>query len=276
LFNLNVKMFDLKGNEHSTIDLPEIFNFPYRPEVIKKVYVNMDSHHYQKQGRYPAAGEIVSAESRNTGLGIARLARAKGEGFSRAGQAAGVAGVRKGRLAHPPESWKITYKKINRKEKMMALYSSISSTAISELVKERGHIVNGIKSFPLIVTDEIENILKTKDLHAVLQSLGIEEDLDRVLHSIKRRSGKSKRRGRSNRIGKSIIIVTGKSDAQILKLDNSIPGVSVKYVKDLSVLDLAPGSKPIRLALFTESSINYLREIKIPKQMLMNRLDQDE
>jgi large subunit ribosomal protein L4e len=61
-----------------------------------------------------------------------------------------------------------------------------------------------------------------------------------------------------------------------LKLDNSIPGVSVKYVKDLSVLDLAPGSKPIRLALFTESSINYLREIKIPKQMLMNRLDQDE
>ncbi|MGN6349772.1 MAG: 50S ribosomal protein L4 [Candidatus Nitrosocosmicus sp.] len=205
-----------------------------------------------------------------------RLARAKGEGFSRAGQAAGVAGVRKGRLAHPPESWKVTYKKINSKEKMIALYSSISSTAISELVKERGHIVNGIKSFPLIVTDEIENILKTKDLHAVLKSLGIEEDLDRVLNSIKRRSGKSKRRGRSNRIGKSILIVTGKSDSQILKLDNSIPGVSVKYVKDLSVLDLAPGSKPIRLALFSESSINYLREIKIPKQMLINRLGQDE
>ena len=70
----------------------------------------------------------MSAESRNTGLGIARLARAKGEGFSRAGQAAGVAGVRKGRLAHPPESWKVTYKKLNKKENNIALLSAISST----------------------------------------------------------------------------------------------------------------------------------------------------
>ena len=61
--------------------LPPVFNFPYRPEVIKKVYVNLDSHHYQKQGRYPAAGEIVSAESRNTGLGIARLAESKRRRF---------------------------------------------------------------------------------------------------------------------------------------------------------------------------------------------------
>ena len=51
-----------------------------------KVYINLLSHKYQRQGRYPAAGEIVSAESRNTGLGIARLARARGEGFQRAGQ----------------------------------------------------------------------------------------------------------------------------------------------------------------------------------------------
>lgn len=271
MFNLNAKIFDLEGNEQSIIELPPVFNFPYRPEVIKKVYVNMDSHHYQKQGRYPAAGEIVSAESRNTGLGIARLARAKGEGFSRAGQAAGVAGVRKGRLAHPPESWKITYKKINKKEKMIALYSSISSTAISELVKKRGHIVDDVKSFPLVVTNEIENISKTKELSQVLKSLGIEGDLDRVLNSIKKRSGKSKRRGRSNRIGKSIIVVIGTPNSPILNLNDSLPGVSIKYVKDLSVLDLSPGSKPIRLAVFSNNSINYLNELKIPENMLMNR-----
>ncbi|MBA3283973.1 MAG: 50S ribosomal protein L4, partial [Nitrosopumilus sp.] len=82
---MNTKLYDLEGKEVSDIELPPVFNFPYRPEVIQKVYVNLDSHHYQRQGRYPAAGEIVSAESRNTGLGIARLARAKGEGFSRAG-----------------------------------------------------------------------------------------------------------------------------------------------------------------------------------------------
>jgi len=268
---MNTSIFDLKGNEHSKIDLPEIFNFPYRPEIIKKVYVNMDSHHYQKQGRYPAAGEIVSAESRNTGLGIARLARAKGEGFSRAGQAAGVAGVRKGRLTHPPESWKVIYKKINKKEKLFALYSSISSTAIGELAKKRGHVVDNIKSFPLIVTNEIENIQKTKELFQVLKSLGIEDDLIRVENSIKKRSGKSKRRGRSNRIGKSAIIIVGNPDSPLLNLNDSLPGINIKFVKDLSVLDFAPGCKPTRLAIFSNGAIDKLNEIKIPSNILLNK-----
>jgi large subunit ribosomal protein L4e len=268
---MNTKVFDLQGAELSTIELPPVFNFPYRPEVIKKVYVNLDSHHYQKQGRYPAAGEIVSAESRNTGLGIARLARAKGEGFSRAGQAAGVAGVRKGRLAHPPESWKVIYKKINKKEKMIALYSSISSTAIGDLAKKRGHIIDNVKSFPLVVINELENIQKTKELYQVLKALGIKEDLNRVEQSIKKRTGKSRRRGRSNRIGKSAIIVVGKNDSQLLNLNDSIPGITIKYVKNLSVLDFAPGSKPIRLAIFTQGAIDILNELHLPSNMLLEK-----
>ena len=261
---MSTKVFDLQGNELPTIELPPIFKFPYRPEVIKRVYVNLDSHHYQKQGRYPAAGEIVSAESRN-----ARLARAKGEGFSRAGQAAGVAGVRKGRLAHPPESWKVIHKKINKKEKMIALYSSISSTAIGDLAKKRGHIIENIKSFPLVVTNELENIQKTKELYQVLKALGIEDDLSRVENSIKKRTGKSRRRGRSNRIGKSAIIVVGKNDSQLLKLNDSLPGITIKFVKNLSVLDFAPGSKPIRLAIFSQNAIDILNEIKIPSTMML-------
>ena len=94
----------LDGSTESTMPMPQVFQTPFRPEVIHRVYVNLLSHRFQRQGRYPAAGELVSAESRNTGLGIARLARIRGQGFSRAGQAAGVAGVRAGRVAHPPES----------------------------------------------------------------------------------------------------------------------------------------------------------------------------
>ncbi|MRN68868.1 MAG: 50S ribosomal protein L4, partial [Nitrosopumilales archaeon] len=108
--SLNVGVLGLDGRKTDTTLLPAVFNSAYRPDVIHKVYVNLLSHGYQRQGRYPAAGEIVSAESRNTGLGMARIARARGEGFPRAGQAAGVAGVRHGRVAHPPESWKKIYK----------------------------------------------------------------------------------------------------------------------------------------------------------------------
>ena len=81
------KVMDIDGKEIDDLVLPPIFDTPYRPDIIKKVYVNLKSLSYQPQGRYPAAGEMVSAESRNTGLGIARIARARGEGFPRAGQA---------------------------------------------------------------------------------------------------------------------------------------------------------------------------------------------
>src|SRR3954452_21099429 len=174
---MNAKVYDLEGRETSNVDLPPVFNFPYRPEVIKKVYVNLDSHHYQRQGRYPAAGEIVSAESRNTGLGIARLARARGEGFQRAGQAAGVSGVRHGRVAHPPESWKNIYKKINKKEKQLGICSAIAATSRKDLIIKRGHKIGGLLDFPIVVSNEIESISKTKQLQTTLIALGLKEDL---------------------------------------------------------------------------------------------------
>src|SRR5918997_3172809 len=177
---MKTKLFDLKGIQTGEIDLPPLFNFPYRPEIIKKAFVNLYSHRFQKQGRYPAAGEIVSAESRNTGLGIARLARARGEGFPRAGQAAGVAGVRHGRVAHPPESWKNIYKKINKKEKLLALCSAIAATANADLIRKRGHRFSNNIQLPIIVSNEIESVIKSKDLEKVLIKIGLEDDLKRT------------------------------------------------------------------------------------------------
>ena len=99
---MKVTLKDLRGKEIESLELPSVFNTPYRPEIIKKVYVNVLSNKFQPQGRYPAAGEMVSAESRNTGLGIARIARVRGEGFQRAGQAAGVASVRGWKVSSSP------------------------------------------------------------------------------------------------------------------------------------------------------------------------------
>src|SRR5918912_1072027 len=174
------KLLDLKGIEIRDITLPAIFDTPFRPDIIRKVYANLSSSRYQSQGRYSAAGEIVSAESRNTGLGIARIARAKGEGFPRAGEAAGVAGIRQGRVAHPPESWKNIYKKVNNKEKQLALCSAIAATARKDLVERRGHKVSNISSFPIIVSDAIEDLSKTKDLLNVLRAIGMNDELKRL------------------------------------------------------------------------------------------------
>src|SRR5919202_1705262 len=155
---MKAKVLSLDGRDAGEIELPAVFDTPYRPEVIHKVYVNVLSHTYQRQGRYPAAGELVSAESRNTGLGIARLARIRGQGFSRAGQAAGVAGIRAGRAAHPPESWKVIYKKINKKERRLGLFSAIAATAQKDLIIGRGHRVEGIPDFPIVSSNNLESI----------------------------------------------------------------------------------------------------------------------
>jgi large subunit ribosomal protein L4e len=258
-------VMSIDGKIHDNIQLPKVFDTPFRPEVIHKVYVNLLSHTFQKQGRYPTAGELVSAESRNTGLGIARLARIRGEGFSRAGQAAGVAGVRHGRVAHPPESWKRIYKKINKKEKRLGLYSAIAATAHRDLIEARGHHVKNISSFPIIISNDIESISKTQNLQKILTALGLGEDLMRSKRSTKR-SGAEKtgaRRKKSSGISALVIVRNGST---VMRLSNSIPGVDIRSVESLSILDLTPGSKPIRLTVFSQGALQYLDRLKIPIQ----------
>lgn len=233
------------GKAEGTVQLPHVFETPYRPDVIRRAYVNLLSHKFQEQGRYPAAGEMVSAESRNTGLGIARLARIRGQGFSRAGQAAGVAGVRAGRIAHPPESWKDIYKKINKKERQLALSSAIAATSHKDIIVSRGHRVEGISDFPIIASDSIESITKSRDLVQALLAFGLAEDLSR--------SGASKAKGTS-----ALVVV--RRGSNVCRLANSIPGIDVKDVESLSVLDLAPGAKPIRLTVFSKGSLEHLEK----------------
>jgi large subunit ribosomal protein L4e len=253
-----INILETDGSNRSTITLPAVFETPYRPEVIQKVYNNLNSYTFQRQGRYPAAGQMVSAESRNTGLGIARIARARGEGFPRAGQAAGVASVRHGRLAHPPVSWKNIYKKVNKKEKLLALCSAIAATTNSELIKRRGHKIKDEIQLPIVVSNEIESVVKSKDLEKILFNLGLEEDLKRTFI---RRNKSYHKNSINRRSALSVLILVG-NDEKIGRLSNSLPGITVKSVKSVSVLDLAPGSKPVRLTIYSENAIKELTNLK--------------
>jgi large subunit ribosomal protein L4e len=158
---------------------------------------------------------------------------------------------------------------MNKKERILALYSAISCTSNGELITKRGHLIDGVNSFPIVVTNDVEKISKTKTLLELLKVLGLGKDLERVDQAVKKRSGKAKRRGRPARVGKSALIVVGNDECDLLKLDNSLPGVTVKRVKDLSILDLAPGAKPVRLTLFSKNSLDALENIKIPIHKLM-------
>lgn len=252
---MKAKVLDLDRSDVGSIDLPQVFLTPYHPAVIHKTYVSLLSHSFQAQGRYPLAGEIVSAESRNTGLGIARIARARGQGFPRAGQAAGVAGVRHGRVAHPPISFRKIYKKINKKEKILALCSAIAATSRRDLVKRRGHQLQDSLELPLIVSNKIESLDKASDFSTTLINLGLEGDLKRAKSKGHTVRGTSRRHGRSS--GVSVLLVVSKN-SNIMKLSRSLAGVDVKAVDSLNVMDLMPGSKPIRLTVYSQNAIDEL------------------
>jgi large subunit ribosomal protein L4e len=264
---LRAPVYSLEGKQVDDVELPKVFSTPFRPDVIHKAYVNLQTHLFQLQGRDPLAGERTSAMSRNTGLGIARMARVKGSGFPRSGQAAGVGGVVKGRLAHHPTSEKVIVKRLNKQEKKLALCSAIAATASKELVAVRGHRIEKV-NLPLIVSADIDKVSKAKDLRNVLDALNLSDDLVRVKNGWKRRSGRSRMRGRVERAGRSVLIVVGK-DEGVGKAAGSILGIDVTSVKNLSVLHLVPGSHPVRLTLWSKSAIEQLQPLSNPTIELM-------
>ena len=195
------------GTKDAVIELPLIFSTPFRRELIHKAFTNLTSHKFQKQGRKPMAGMDVVADSNDppTGQGVSRVARMQGGGGGRQGQGAEVASTRGGRQAHPPIVEKVIYKKLNKKENKLALCSAIAATASKELVEARGHKIEGIETFPIIISDDIETISKTSEVTKVLESLKLSQDVNR-LNSRKVRSGQSRLRGRTKKTGKKCLV----------------------------------------------------------------------
>lgn len=250
------------GSKAEEVELPIVFNTPFRKDLIHKAYTNLNTHQFQRQGRHPTAGMDVVARSNDppTGHGTARIARMRGGGGGRQGEAGGVASVRGGRQAHPPIVDKVIHKKINKKENKLALCSAIAATASKDLVESRGHKIEGIESFPIIVSDDIESVSKTSEITKIMDSLKLSQDVKR-LEARKPRSGQSRLRGRTKKVGKSVLFVTTDS-TNLSKAIGALPGVEVKSVKELSVLDLAPGSDPIRLTVYSKSAIEEIAKIK--------------
>jgi large subunit ribosomal protein L4e len=250
------KIFNLNGKSTKKVTLPAIFETPLRPDVIKRAVVALQSTKFQPQGRDPMAGKKTTAESRGVNLGISRMPRTKGP----AGRAAFAPGTVGGRTAHPPTSEKKIVKRIPKKEKHLALLSAIAATAHKDSIASRGHLIEDIPEIPLIVTDELETLKKTKEVEEALINLGILSDIYRIRESRKIRAGKGKYRGRriKQAVGPLIIIAENKGISEAAR---NIPGVDVATVKNLNVEMLAPGTHAGRLTIWTESAIQKLDEL---------------
>ncbi len=250
---VSCKVFNLEGKRVGRIRLPEIFKTTLRLDVIKRAVVAIQSHRLQPQGRDPMAGKRTTAESWGVGHGMSRVPRLRE--MRRAAFAPGTVG---GRPTHPPVTKKKIMKKISKKEKRLALFSAIAATGSKETVVKRGHAVDDVPDFPLVITEDIESMKRTQDLKGVFINLGIWPDIYRVKESIKVRAGKGKMRGRRKKMAVGPLIVISKNDG-IVEAARNVPGVDIAFVKDLNAELLAPGTHPGRLTVWTRSSIEELR-----------------
>lgn len=251
------KIFSLEGKAATEkIKLPTVFSTPIRSDVIKRAVMAAQANRLQPQGRDPMAGKRTTAESRGTGMAIARVPRVKGGG-GRAKFAPSTVG---GRQPHPPTSQKKIVRRIPKKERRLALFSAIAATGSRTAVALRGHVIDEVLQIPLVVTDDLALLSQTKEVEGVLTRLGVDHDLERVRASRKIRAGKGKRRGRKMKqaVGPLLVVVEKK---RLAKAATNLPGVDVSTVGSLSPEILAPGASAGRLTLWTSGALEQLNRL---------------
>ena len=250
---MKVPVINLQNEKTGEVELPKVFGTPVRHDVIKKAVIALQSTRFQPQGRDPMAGKHTTAESRGTGFGIARVPRLKGS--NRAAFGVSIVG---GHAAFPPRSEKVIVKRINKKEKRFAIRSGIAATAVKELVEKRGHMFES-EHLPIVVSNEIQSLEKTKDVEALFIAIGVQDDVERADRR-KVRAGKGKMRGRKHKKGKGPLIVVAE-DNGIGYAARNLPGVEISSVAGLNAELLAPGAHPGRLVIWTESAFSQIDEV---------------
>lgn len=251
-----LRVLGLDGKVVGRLKAPEVFSMDIRPDLIRRIVIALQTHRLQRKGRDELAGKRHVVEYLGVGRGLSRVPRLKGTT-----KASFVPFAVGGRLTHPPKSEKDIYKKVNKKEKFLALISAIAATASKEYVQARGHRIEKVKYFPLVVVDDVQSLKKTKDVVNLFKNLGIWDDVLRVKKNMSKvRAGKGKMRGRKYKGGKGPLLVVAKDNGIGLSARN-IPGVDVVELKNINVELLAPGGNPGRLTIWDRSSIVALRSM---------------
>lgn len=261
---MKAEILNIDGTKKGEITLPKQFEEEYRPDLIKRAVLVVQSNKRQPFGTDVEAGTRPSAKTSKRrrkyrssyGKGISRVPRKvmsrQGTQFNWTGTFA--PGTVSGRAAHPPKAEKVWALKINIAERKKAIRSAIAATAIKELAEKRGHKVG--KALPIIIDAKAEDLKKSKEAVEMLAKLGLKDEIKR-LETKKVRAGKGKSRGRKykKKVG-PLLIVSGNCALQ--KSAANISGIDIVIVESLNAELLAPGTHAGRLAVWSEKAIEKM------------------
>ncbi|RWS12261.1 60S ribosomal protein L4-A-like protein, partial [Dinothrombium tinctorium] len=244
----------------ANVKLPAVFRAPIRTDIVNFVHTNM-----RKNKRHPyavsmKAGHQTSAESWGTGRAVARIPRVRGGGTHRSGQGAFGNMCRGGRRFAPTRVWRRWHRKVNRNQRRYALVSAIAASGVPALVMSKGHQIDEVPEFPLVVSDKIQEYQKTKEAVRFLRKIRAWKDIEKVYKTQRFRAGKGKMRNR-RRVQKLGPVVIYAKDSGLTRAFRNIPGIETINVEKLNLLRLAPGGHVGRFCIWTESAFRKLDEL---------------
>jgi Ribosomal protein L4 len=260
---MKAKLLNIEGKETKEIELPTCFSGKIREDITQK--------YFEVMKRIQPYAPYIMAGNMNSAAGIVRHGRrlwktAYGHGISRVPRkimwrrgdqfywiGATISGTVGGRRAHPPRVAQFeNIKKLNKKERRIALISAVSATASKNYVEGRYSSIENVNhiSLPLVIENRVLD-LKTKDFYLALEK--ILGNLYRLAIKEKvKRAGIGKARGRKTKGKAGILFIMGKNE----KLN--ISGIDIRKVNEISISDLYPLG---RLTIYTENAIKELGEI---------------
>lgn len=257
---MSVFNFENPSEKAGTVVMPHVLTSPLRPDLVREVHRDMAKNKRQAYAVSAKAGYDTAAESWCTGRAVARIPRAPGGGTHRAGQAAFGNQARGGGMFNPTRIWRRWHRRVNVTKKRHAVAVALAASSLPPLVMARGHKIGKVAELPLVVSDGLESVTKTKQAVESLKKLGCAEELQKVLDSKKIRAGKGKARNRRfvKRLGPLVIY---NEDNGIVRAMRNVPGVETAHVDRLNLLRLAPGGAFGRFLIFTESAFKRLSAI---------------
>jgi large subunit ribosomal protein L4e len=217
-------------------------------------------NHRQPNSVSDKAGHQTSAESWGTGRAVARIPRVRGGGTHRSGQGAFGNMCRGGRMFAPTKPWRRWHRRVNINQRRYALASAVAASGVPALVMSKGHVVDQIPELPLVVSDKVQELSKTKQAVQFLRRIKAWPDIQKVYKSQRFRAGKGKMRNR-RRIQRKGPLVVYSQDQGLRRAFRNIPGIDLISVDKLNLLKLAPGGHVGRFVIWTESAFQKLDKV---------------
>lgn len=243
-----------------SISLPAVFKAPIRPDVVNEIHQLMRRNKRQPYAVSEQAGHQTSAESWGTGRAVARIPRVRGGGTHRSGQGAFGNMCRGGRMFAPTKTYRRWHRKININQRRYALVSAIAASGVPALVQSKGHVIDNVSEFPLVVSDDVQKLQKTKQAVIFLRRMKIWGDIQKVYKSQRFRAGRGTMRDR-RRIARCGPLIVFHKDEGLRKAFRNIPGIETMNIDKMNLLKMAPGGHVGRFVIWTESAFQRLNEL---------------